>query len=455
MIDEVTRSILGQLARGHVPKVIPAGSDCADELKRLSEFFLAIQHFTVALGNGDLTASLKGFGGPVAGGLKSLQASLRHLTWQTKQVAAGDFSQSVDFMGVFAASFNTMVASLAAAREEMECLNVRLQDDLVRQLEMAENLRNKEEHLRLITENVNAVIWTLDAGTLRFTYVGSYVTKMRGLTVEEALSETFEESLTPASWQRVNEKLIQKMGRFQEMGDISVFSDCIEVEQLCKDGKIIPVEMIMSAITDNTGNLKEYLGISRDISDRKAAEKKLTYLSSHDSLTGLYNRAFLDSAMEKAVEDGMFPLSIFVADLDGLKLVNDTLGHAAGDLLIKGAATVLRMAFRSDDVIIRAGGDEFVVLLHGMAEEEAAKMLTRVRACEEDFNRTQAGLPLSISLGVATALKGEDAVRVLGDADARMYAEKALRKQQKGQCSGPHPLGGGPDSDRRKNRPLL
>ena len=432
MIDDETRCILAQLARGHIPGAIPDDSDCVDELKRLSEYFSAIQHFTVALGNGDLTASLKGFGGPVAGGLKALQASLRHLTWQTRQVAAGDFSQRVDFMGDFASSFNTMVASLAAAREEMKCLNAKLQDDLIQQLEMAETLRNKEEHLRLITENVSAVIWTLDAGTLRFTYVGSYVTRMRGLTVDEALSETFEESLTPASWLRVSEKLTQKMGRFQELGDVTVFSDCIEVEQLCKDGKIIPVEMIMSAITDNAGNLKEYLGISRDISDRKAAEKKLTYLSSHDSLTGLYNRAFLDSAMEKAVEGGMFPLSIFVADLDGLKLVNDTRGHAAGDQLIKGAATVLRMAFRADDIIIRAGGDEFVVLLHGMAEGEAEKMLSRVRICEEEFNRTLAGPPLRISLGVATALKGEDVARELGRADARMYAEKALRKKQRG-----------------------
>ena len=133
MIDDETRSILAQLARGHIPGSIPDDSDCVDELKRLSEYFSAIQHFTVALGNGDLTASLKGFGGPVAGGLKALQASLRHLTWQTRQVAAGDFSQRVDFMGDFASSFNTMVASLAAAREEMKCLNAKLQDDLIQQ----------------------------------------------------------------------------------------------------------------------------------------------------------------------------------------------------------------------------------------------------------------------------------------------------------------------------------
>ncbi len=430
MID-ATRSILELLARGRIPETIPADIACVDELKRLAEYLAALQRFTLALSCGDLTASLKGFGGPVAGGLKSLQASLRHLTWQTQRVAAGDFSQRVDFMGDFAASFNAMVASLAETRAEMECMNVRLQEDLVQQREMAETLRNNEERFRLITEKVNAVIWTMDAATFRFTYVGPYITKLRGLTVEEALAETFEESLTPASRERVREKITQKKARYLETGDVTVFFDSIEAEQLCKNGQVIPVEMVISAITDNAGNLKEYLGISRDISARKAMEKELTYLSNHDSLTGLYNRTFLDIALARAVEGEMFPLSIIVADLDGLKLVNDTFGHAAGDRLIKGAATVLRMAFRTDDVIVRAGGDEFVVLLHCTPEDEAVKMLARVRMCEENFNRPQADTPLRMSLGVATALKGEDVAHMLEEADTRMYAEKALRKQQK------------------------
>jgi diguanylate cyclase (GGDEF)-like protein/PAS domain S-box-containing protein len=431
-VIDATRSILEQLANGRVPKTIPADAVCADELKRITEFLSAIQYFTIALSNGDLTASLKGIGGPVAGGLKSLQASLRHLTWQTRQVADGDFSQRVDFMGDFATSFNTMVASLAKARAEMECLNIRLRDDLVQQREMAETLQNNEERFRLITEKVNAVIWTMDAATFRFTYVGPYITTLRGLTVEEALAETFEESLTPASRSCVNEKMAQKKACFLESGDVSVFFDIIEVEQICKSGQVIPVEMVISAITDNVGNLKEYLGISRDISARKAVERELTYLSSHDSMTGLYNRAFFDIALKRAVEEEKFPLSVIVADLDGLKLVNDTLGHAAGDRLIKGCATVLHMAFRTDDIIARTGGDEFVVLLHCMAEDEALKMLARVRISEESFNRTQAGPPLRVSLGAATALNSEDVAQMLEKADARMYAEKAMRKQLKG-----------------------
>jgi diguanylate cyclase (GGDEF)-like protein/PAS domain S-box-containing protein len=431
-VIDATRGILEQFASGRVPEAIPSDALCAEELMRLAEYLSAVQNFTVALASGDLSASLKGFGGPVAGGLKSLQASLRHLAWQTRQVAAGDFSQRVDFMGDFSAGFNAMVARLSETRAEMESMNVRLREELACQRKLAEELREEQERFRLITENVNAVIWTMDAVTLRFTYVGPYITRLRGVTVEEAQAETFPDSLTPASRLLVMEKMAKNKARFLETADVSVFFDSIEVEQVCKDGRIIPVEMVISAITDNGGNLKEFLGISRDISSRKAAEKELTYLSSHDSLTGLYNRAFLDVALKRSVEGGTFPLSIIVADLDGLKLVNDSLGHAAGDRLIRGAATVLRKACRADDVIARTGGDEFVVLLQHMDEDEATQMLMRVRRCEKNFNRTEGGPPVRLSLGRATARGGEDVMQALTVADSRMYADKALRKRKRG-----------------------
>lgn len=431
-MSDATRRILEQLAKGRVPETIPDDAVCADELRRLAEYLAAVQCFTIALGNGDLSASLTGFGGPVAGGLKSLQASLRHLTWQTRQVAAGDFSQRVDFMGEFAASFNAMVVSLAEARRDMERMNARLQEELAQQLAMAEALRENQECFRLITENVNVVIWIMDAATLRFTYVGPYITRLRGLSVEEALAETFEESLAPDSRVRVMEKMAQNMERFRQTADVSVFFDSIEVEQLCRDGRCVHVEMVISAITDKAGKLKDFVGVSRDITTRKAVEQELTYLSNHDSLTGLYNRAFFDAELERATHSRDFPLSIIAADLDGLKAVNDTLGHAMGDRLIKGAAAVLLMAFRDDDIISRTGGDEFVVLLPCMGAEAATVLLGRIRACEESYNATEEGPAVRMSLGVATALHGGEVAQALADADARMYADKALRKQKRG-----------------------
>ncbi len=431
-MSDSTRRILEQLAKGRVPETIPDDAICADELRRLAEYLAAVQCFTVALGNGDLSAALTGFGGPVAGGLKSLQASLRHLTWQTRQVAAGDFSQRVEFMGDFSTSFNAMIAKLAEARAEMERMNGMLREDLVRQQRMAEELREGQERFRLITAKINAVIWTMDAATLRYTYVSPYISTLRGLSVEEALAETLEQSLPAESLELFRTRLAHNSSRFMDSGDPSAFFDVIEVEQIRGDGRRILVEMVMSAITDGEGNLKELVGISRDITARNVAQQELIYLSCHDSLTGLYNRAFFDAELERATHGRGFPLSLIVADLDGLKTVNDTLGHAMGDRLIKGAAAVLQMVFRGDDVVARTGGDEFVVLLPSMGAEDAAALLDRIRGCEENYNAAVDGPAVRMSLGVATALNGAEVARALADADARMYADKALRKQKRG-----------------------
>jgi diguanylate cyclase (GGDEF)-like protein/PAS domain S-box-containing protein len=433
-VSDATRAILEQLAGGRVPENIPDDVECADELKRLAEYLSAVQRFTVALATGDLNASLAGVGGPVAGGLKSLQASLRHLTWQTRQVAAGDFSQRVDFMGDFSVAFNAMVSGLAEARQEMERMNVRLQEDLVRLRRMAGELREGEERFRLITGKVNAVIWTMDAATLRYTYVSPYVTTLCGLSVEEALAETLEESLTADSLERFREKIACNAKRFADSGDPSSFSDVIEVEQFHRDGHHILVEMVMSAIIDGEGRLKELVGISRDITARNAAQQQLVYLSCHDSLTGLYNRAFFDTELERLTHGRDFPLSVIVADLDGLKTVNDTLGHAMGDRLIKGAAAVLRMALRSDDVVARTGGDEFVALLPCVGSGDAAALLGRIRSCEESYNAAP-GPAVRLSLGAATALCGGEVGQALMDADSRMYADKALRKRKRGEVA--------------------
>lgn len=432
-MSDAVRVILEQLADGYVPDTISDDLAPCHELRKLVAYLSAVQCFTVALANGDLGASLKGCGGPVAGGLKSLQASLRHLTWQSRQVAAGDFSQRVDVMGDFSTAFNAMVAGLDEARREMERMNGVLREDLLRQQRMAEELREGQERFRLITERVNAVIWTMDAATLRYTYVSPFVAILRGLTVEEALAEPVEESLAPESLERFREKIARNTERFLACRDVSVFSDVIEVEQLHRDGRPILVEMVMSAIIDGEGSLKELVGISRDITERNAAQQQLIYLSCHDSLTGLYNRTFFDAELERLTHGRGFPLSVLVADLDGLKVVNDTQGHAAGDRLIKGAAAILQMAFRGDDVVARTGGDEFVALLPGMGAEGAAALMDRIRACEEMYNAAADGPAVRMSLGTATALCSGEVARALADADGRMYADKALRKRERGE----------------------
>jgi len=421
--------ILAELASGRIPREsIPEDVPNAAELNRLIAYLTSVQKFTIALANGDLSVPLPAAKGVVSGSLKSLHASLKHLTWQTKQIAAGDFTQRVDFMGEFSDSFNTMVERLDESRTKFEEMNVQLQDDNIKLRTMAEALRESEERFRHIAENVSDVIWTLDSSMERFTYISPSIASLRGLSVDEALLEPLEHAMTPASLALLRNSLSRKIINHDFCGTVS---ESFEVEQICHDGRIINVEVVVSAITDMEGQLKDFVGVSRDITARKKMEEQLKHQSTHDAMTGLYNRAFFDAELDLVARGRQFPVSLVVADLDGLKQVNDTMGHGSGDALIKGAAAIFQMAFRGNDIIARTGGDEFVILLRDMDQMGAAAAINRVRSCTQLYNMDNGNLPVSLSLGAATASSGDELATALKLADDRMYADKAHRRQQR------------------------
>jgi two-component system NtrC family sensor kinase len=110
--------VLKRLAAGQIPAEPPSDGECREELQQLIGFLSELSRFARAMAAGDLSATLRQ-GGPLAGALKGLHANLRHLTWQTQEVAAGDFTQRVDFLGDFSVAFNRMVESLAQARDNL------------------------------------------------------------------------------------------------------------------------------------------------------------------------------------------------------------------------------------------------------------------------------------------------------------------------------------------------
>jgi two-component system, cell cycle response regulator len=162
--------------------------------------------------------------------------------------------------------------------------------------------------------------------------------------------------------------------------------------------------------------------IMTDITERKLREDELQYLSFHDSLTGLYNRAFFEESMDRLERGRQFPLSAIMVDIDGLKLVNDEQGHAAGDELLRRAAHAFRSIFRAEDMVARIGGDEFVALL---PHTDAAKVEFIVARIKESVASHQ---PLSLSLGAATAeAPGGSMTQLIKLADHRMYEAKAAK----------------------------
>jgi len=172
---------------------------------------------------------------------------------------------------------------------------------------------------------------------------------------------------------------------------------------------------------------KQSVASLADITDRKHMEEELRYLSTHDVLTGLYNRAYFEEEMARLERGRLFPVSVIMIDVDGLKEVNDSQGHAAGDDLLKRTADVLRSVFRAEDVVARVGGDEFSVLLPCTGLAVVEKVALRVRDFLLLHNRKFSESPLSFSLGFAMGGKGCSLVQVQNEADKHMYRDKLLR----------------------------
>lgn len=163
--------------------------------------------------------------------------------------------------------------------------------------------------------------------------------------------------------------------------------------------------------------------------DKQQAEEQLRYVSSHDTLTGLYNRSFFSEELSRLDRGRHFPVSIIAVDLDRLKEINDTRGHADGDRLIQQAARVLKTAVRVEDVVARMGGDEFAIILTDANLEAAARVIERIRDEEAEYNSGNAEFPLGMSLGVATASTRGDLDLAYKEADRLMYEDKAVRRQ--------------------------
>jgi diguanylate cyclase (GGDEF)-like protein/PAS domain S-box-containing protein len=184
------------------------------------------------------------------------------------------------------------------------------------------------------------------------------------------------------------------------------------------------MEKIETPIFNDMGSVIGVIGIAHDITSRKEVEDSLRHDSTHDALTGLYNRAFFDEELERFNQSEKFPLSVVMADVNGLKTVNDTLGHEAGDELIRLAASIILRAFRAEDVVARIGGDEIAVLLPATDSTVAEEVVGRIKRCPEIADGA-----VSIAFGVATAENKEQLAEVLRLSDERMYQDKTDQKK--------------------------
>ncbi len=254
--------------------------------------------------------------------------------------------------------------------------------------------------------------------------------QMLGYLPGELVGKNLSELTTPEQFEVYRQKTRERReGR----------SDRYEARLLRKDGSQVEVLVSGTPFTTSDGAVDGVIAVFWDITERKREEERLKYVSLHDALTGVYNRAFFEQEMERTSEARYLPVSMLVCDVDYLKAVNDLRGHPAGDEVLVRAAAIVRSAVRSSDIVARIGGDEFAVILPNTDADAAAKVCERIRRRVEADDRLCTGLSVGVATRETMAVSMADLFK---QADDAMYAGKRVCEPMLGRVAQPRAVRG-------------
>jgi diguanylate cyclase (GGDEF)-like protein/PAS domain S-box-containing protein len=289
------------------------------------------------------------------------------------------------------------------------------------------SLRASEERFRSLVQNSSDT--TLVLGTAGVILYASPASRsLLGRAPEELIGRRASELVHPEDREWTEPTLANLLQSEQVI-------DPVQFRMQHADGTWRHAEAVVTDMRDRPA-VNGYVINVRDITERKEAEDKLAHQALHDPLTGLPNRLLLVDRLRTAIargsrHDGPPPVVMFL-DLDRFKLVNDSLGHGAGDELLVCVAERLRQVLRTTDTLSRFGGDEFVILCEGMASQEAVMALAEraMMAIDEPFVINGEKFHIGVSIGVAFVDDdGPSPEELLGDADYAMYLAKARSGQ--------------------------
>ncbi|MDH7498651.1 MAG: PAS domain-containing protein, partial [Syntrophomonadaceae bacterium] len=256
------------------------------------------------------------------------------------------------------------------------------------------SLRASEERFRTLADNIAEGIYLVDAGLQPLFYNPAIE------TIFGRPSSFFMEDHPRAFLSCVHPEDVEKVTEAFFAADPGSSRE-VTYRIVRPDGEVRYLRDVMRVVRDQSGGIRAYQGLISDITEQHLAEERLRYLSRYDALTGLYNRGYFEAEMRRLQQEQPVPLGMVVCDVDGLKLVNDTLGHEAGDNLLVAAAGVVLDCLDDRATVARIGGDEFAVVLPAADEEEVARRCRDIRQAVDRYNARNPELPLSISLGYA------------------------------------------------------
>ena len=274
-----------------------------------------------------------------------------------------------------------------------------------------------------VFENTRDGVMTVDAN-LRIIHINQAFTDITGYTAEEALgkpSNLLRSGRHDAEFYKTMWDSLKTTGHWQG-----------EIWNRRKNNEVYPELLSISAVTDKSGSVTNYVGVFADISKLKASEIQLDFLAHHDPLTGLPNRLLLLSHLEHAIKMAQREnsiLAVLMLDLDRFKEVNDVFGHLAGDELLQQVAQRLISRLRAADTVCRLGGDEFVILLESITQIEDAALVANdiITTLSEPWQLSK-DIEVGIGASVGIALYPEHSnqpEQLLQQADTALYQAKS------------------------------
>lgn len=369
----------------------------------LAESLAEARHFSVALAKGDLDSPIPPRRNELAAPLKALHAALKHMTWQSQQVAKGDYQQRLEFLGDFALAFNEMTQQLDQRQKALLA-------EIDRSQQKTKALENSSRLFEAITDFTPQWILVADLENRQLLY------KNRALKKAISSNETLRETLD--NWLFAPSRMVSSLD--------GVRSDELEVSL---SGQPHFFQVTSYPVEWRGSSALAFL--LNDVSEQIEQLNQLKLHAYHDTLTGLYNRFFSLQQLREWM-DARKHFCICFVDLDNLKYVNDNLGHSEGDKYIIATATLLEKAFEHA-IVGRLGGDEFILLVADMGEAPVLARLEELRQRMMAKCESGKGYISSFSYGVVehmpdSSISSSD---ILSLADERMYIFKRANKPQR------------------------
>lgn len=280
--------------------------------------------------------------------------------------------------------------------------------DITERKLLEEALEKSKERYQRIFENSSVIIFTMS--------LEGHVS---------AINKMFERTLGYGHYfvgHHISELLVHMddASLFLSLGK-EAFDESFDVDVWCSNSTIKTLN-VSTNIIDSIGEEIEIVAV--DVSEKKKDEQKIRYLSFHDKLTNVYNRAYFDDIVEALDKDQRYPFSIIIGDMNGLKDLNDHYGHKRGDMLLKSMAEICVASCRESDVVCRIGGDEFAIICPDTNEKGAASICDRVRQLCSETIVEHIGHP-SIALGYSTKESVDTSIdQIFKMADNNMYRNK-------------------------------